>query len=106
MKKINLAKLENNAKRMHLDLEKAEARIGELLVTGDSRDREIHVQMDGFHHIKNINIDSRWKGDEAKLCNDLKDAFNDALERVDNEIELNMASIIQAYTKETLDDNG
>ncbi len=103
MNKSSPAPLEKRAIKMRKEMADVEKRMGRFVAAGHSKDHVAEVVMDGYHHVKHIDIDPEWNGDKEVLCDTLTEAFNDACEQIDNEYDLEISSIVSHYTN---DDEG
>jgi len=80
--KGNLAGLMQQAQKMQENLQKAQADLANLEVTGSSGGGLVKVSMNGTHEVKRVVIDPELSDDLEMLEDLLAAAVNDAVNRV------------------------
>jgi nucleoid-associated protein EbfC len=78
-----LAGLMQKAQRMQEDMQRAQAELAQLEVTGQSGGGLVSVIMSGRHEVRRVAIDRKLFADDAEMAEDLvAAAFNDAVNKV------------------------
>lgn len=92
--KGGLGDIMKQAQKMQEDLQKAQAEIANMEVTGESGAGLVKVTMTGRHDVKRIQIDPGLMGEDKEMLEDLlAAAVNDANRRVEAETQEKMAGL-------------
>jgi len=79
---------------MQEDLQKAQAALATLEVTGVSGGGMVSVSMTGKHEVRRVSIDPSLMGDDKEMLEDLlAAAMNDAVRRVEQETQTRMSGV-------------
>ena len=82
--KGGLGNLMKQAQQMQADLQKAQAELANLEVTGQSGGGMVSVTMTGRHDVRRVAIDATLIGEDKEMLEDLiAAAINDAVHRVE-----------------------
>ena len=92
-----LGDMMKQAQKMQEDMQKAQAEIAKMEVTGESGGGLVSVTINGAHECKRVNIDnSLVEDDDKEMLEDLvAAAFNDASHRLAEESKTKMSSITE-----------
>ena len=72
------------AQKMQEDLQKAQAEMAQLEVTGESGGGMVKVTMNGKHEVRRVELDDALLGDDKEMLEDLvAAACNDAVHKVE-----------------------
>lgn len=94
MMKGGMGQLMKQAQKMQEDLQKAQAALATLEVTGVSGGGMVSVLMTGKHEVRRVSIDPSLMGDDKEMLEDLlAAAMNDAVRRVEQETQTRMSSV-------------
>jgi DNA-binding YbaB/EbfC family protein len=94
MMKGGIGNLMKQAQQMQENLKKAQARIAEIEVEGQSGAGMVKVVMNGKHDVRRVNIDASLMGDDKDLLEDLiAAAVNDAVRKVEATTQEMMAGV-------------
>jgi DNA-binding YbaB/EbfC family protein len=92
--KGGLGNLMKQAQKMQEDLQRAQAEIAAMEVTGQSGGGLVSVVMTGRHDVKRVSIDDSLMKDDKEMLEDLiAAAVNDAVRKVETESRERMESI-------------
>jgi nucleoid-associated protein EbfC len=92
--KGGLGNLMRQAQQMQEDLQKAQAEIANLEVTGESGGGMVRVTMTGRHDLRRVEIDDTLIGEDKEMLEDLiVAAVNDAVRRVESESQERMSKL-------------
>lgn len=92
--KGGLGNLMKQAQKMQEDLQRAQAEIAAMEVTGQSGGGLVSVVMTGRHDVKRVSIDDGLMKDDKEMLEDLiAAAVNDAVRKVETESRERMESI-------------
>jgi len=92
--KGGLGNLMKQAQQMQEDLQKAQAEIANLEVTGESGGGMVRVTMTGRHDLRRVEIDDSLIGEDKEMLEDLiVAAVNDAVRRVESESQERMSKL-------------
>ena len=92
--KSGLGNLMKQAQQMQADLQKAQAEIANLEVTGESGGGMVRVTMTGRHDLRRVEIDDTLIGEDKEMLEDLiVAAVNDAVRRVEAESQERMSKL-------------
>lgn len=94
MIKGGIGNLMKQAQQMQENLQKAQAQIAELEVTGESGAGLVKITMNGKHDVRRVSIDPSLMGDDQEMLEDLiAAAVNDAVRKVESATQEKMASV-------------
>jgi DNA-binding YbaB/EbfC family protein len=94
MMKAGLGNILKQAQKMQEDLQKAQERLAQEEVTGESGGGMVSVTMNGKHEVRRVQIDPALLADDREMLEDLvAAAVNDAVHRVSAKMQENMASL-------------
>ena len=96
--KGNLSGLLQQAQKMQQDLQKAQADLARLEVTGEAAGGLVKVTMTGQNAVRRIQIDPSLLGDVEMLEDIVAAAFNDAVNRVAESRQEKMAGMTSGMT--------
>jgi DNA-binding YbaB/EbfC family protein len=86
--KGGLGQLMRQAQQMQADMQKAQAELGSLEVTGSSGGGMVSVTMSCRHEVRKVAIDSSMIGEDRDMLEDLvAAAVNDALRKVEQTVQ-------------------
>jgi len=86
--KGGLGQLMRQAQQMQADMQKAQAELGNLEVTGSAGGGMVSVTMSCRHEVKKVAIDSTMIGEDREMLEDLvAAAVNDALRKVEQTVQ-------------------
>ena len=92
--KGGLGNLMKQAQQMQENLQKAQAEIGNMEVTGSAGGGMVTVVMTGRHDVKRVSIDPSLMEEDKEMLEDLlAAAVNDAVRIVENSSKEKMASV-------------
>ena len=92
--KGGIGNLMKQAQQMQADLQKAQAEIANLEVTGESGGGMVRVTMTGRHDLRRVEIDDTLIGEDKEMLEDLiVAAVNDAVRRVEAESQERMSKL-------------
>jgi DNA-binding YbaB/EbfC family protein len=92
--KGGLGNILKQAQRMQEELQKAQERLAQEEVTGESGGGMVQVIMNGAHEVKRVMIDPSLISDDKEMLEDLiAAATNDAVHRVADKMKENMAGL-------------
>jgi DNA-binding YbaB/EbfC family protein len=96
MLKGGIGNLMKQAQAMQASMEKAQAEIAQLEVTGESGGGMVKVTMTGKHEARRVQIDPTLvTGDDREMLEDLvAAAINDATRRVETATQEKMSSVV------------
>lgn len=90
--KPGLSNLMRQAQQMQENIQKAQAELSALEVTGESGGGMVKVQMNGKHEVRAVTIDPTVHGDDREMLEDLiAAAINDAVHKVEARVQEKMA---------------
>jgi nucleoid-associated protein EbfC len=93
--KGGLGNLMRQAQQMQADLQKAQAELATLEVTGEAGGGMVKVVMNGKHELSRVSIDPGAAAGERELLEDLLvAACNDAVRKVDAQVQLRYAGML------------
>lgn len=97
--KGGLGNLMKQAQKMQEDLQRAQAEIAAMEVTGQAGGGLVSVVMTGRHDIKRVSIDDNLMKDDKEMLEDLvAAAVNDAVRRVESESRERMESVTKGMS--------
>ena len=89
-----MGQLMRQAQKMQADMQKAQAELANLEVTGQSGGGMVSVTMTCKHEVRRVQIDDSLIGDERDVLEDLvAAAMNDALRRVESTVQEKMSGM-------------
>ena len=92
--KGGLGNLMKQAQKMQENLQKAQAEIASLEVSGESVGGLVSVIITGRHEVKRVRIDSSLVGDDKDMLEDLvAAAFNDAVHKLERTVQDKMSGL-------------
>jgi nucleoid-associated protein EbfC len=90
--KGNMGNFLKQAQQIKENVEKAQAQVASIEVTGESGGGMVKVTMSGRHEVKRVQIEPAIARDDRELLEDLiAAAVNDAVHRVESAIQEKMA---------------
>ena len=94
MIKGGMGQLMKQAQKMQEDLQKAQAALATMEVTGVSGGGMVSVIMTGRHEVRRITIDPSLMGDDKEMLEDLlAAAMNDAVRKIEQETQTRMSGV-------------
>ena len=98
--KGGMGNLMKKAQQMQADMEKAQQKLANLLVTGQAGGGMVKIVMSGEHDVQRINIkDELFQGDKEMLEDLLAAAMNDAVRQIKVTSQDSMAGMIPSGMK-------
>ncbi len=92
--KAGLGNILKQAQKMQEDLQKAQERLAQEEVIGESGGGLVRVTLNGRHEVRRVHIDPSLLSDDQEMLEDLvAAAMNDAVQRVAAKTQENMASL-------------
>jgi DNA-binding YbaB/EbfC family protein len=92
--KSGLGNILKQAQKMREDLQKAQEKLAQEEVTGESGGGMVLVIMNGTHEVKRVTIDPALMADDKEMLEDLvAAAFNDAARRVEETVAEKMSGM-------------
>ena len=92
--KGGLGSFMKQAQKMQENLQKAQAEIASLEVSGESGGGLVSVIITGRHEVKRVCIDSSLVGDDKDMLEDLvAAAFNDAVHKLERTVQDKMSGL-------------
>ena len=92
--KGGLGNILKQAQKMQEELQKAQERLAQEEVTGESGGGMVKITMNGRHEVKRVEIDSSLMEDDKEMLEDLvAAAMNAAVKRVGEKMQENMAGL-------------
>ena len=86
--KGGIGQLMKQAQQMQADMQKVQAEMASLTVTGESGAGLVRITMTCKHELKRLEIDDSLIGDDKEMLEDLIiAAFNDAVRRVEKTVQ-------------------
>jgi len=93
--KGNINNLMKQAEAMQRNMQKAQAEIASLEVTGESGGGMVKVTMNGKHEVKRVQIEPAVASEDREMLEDLiAAAFNDALNKAEAASQQRMSSVM------------
>jgi len=93
--KGGIGNLMKQAQQLQANMQKAQAEIAALEVTGESGGGMVKVTMNGRHEVKRVQIDTSVPLDDREMIEDLlAAAVNDAVHRVETTTQERMAGLM------------
>ncbi|OOZ41892.1 YbaB/EbfC family nucleoid-associated protein [Solemya elarraichensis gill symbiont] len=92
--KGGIGNIMKQAQKMQEELQKAQEKLAEEEVTGESGGGLVKVTMNGKHEVRKVDIDDSLLGDDKEMLEDLvASACNDAAHRVAEKSEQSMSGL-------------
>jgi DNA-binding YbaB/EbfC family protein len=89
----NMNQFAKQAQALQANMQKAQAEIAALEVTGESGGGMVKVIMTGRHEVRRVQIDPAVSGEDREMLEDLVTAaVNDAVHRVESATQAKMAA--------------
>jgi hypothetical protein len=93
--KGGIGNMMKQAQMMQANMQKAQAEIAAMEVTGESGGGMVKITMNGKHEASRVQIDPAVPLDDREMVEDLvAAAINDAAQRVDKETQQRMAAVM------------
>jgi DNA-binding YbaB/EbfC family protein len=90
----NIGNMMKQAQQMQANMQKVQAEIALLEVTGESGGGMVKVQMTGKHEVKRVTIEPAVSGEDREMLEDLvAAAINDAVHKVEVQVSQKMAAV-------------
>jgi nucleoid-associated protein EbfC len=90
----NIGNMMKQAQQMQANMQKVQAEIALLEVTGESGGGMVKVLMTGKHEVKRVTIEPSVSGEDREMLEDLvAAAINDAVHKVEAQVSQKMASV-------------
>ena len=90
---VNMNQFAKQAQALQANMQKAQAEIAALEVTGESGGGMVKVTMTGRHEVKRVQIDPSVSGEDREMLEDLMTAaINDAVHRVETATQAKMSA--------------
>jgi len=90
----NIGNMMKQAQAMQANMQKVQAEIAALEVTGESGGGMVKVIMSGRHEVKRVQIEPSVAGEDREMLEDLiAAAVNDAVHKVEARVQEKMASV-------------
>jgi len=93
--KGGIGNLMKQAQQLQANMQKAQAEIAAMEVTGESGGGMVKVTINGRHEAKRVQIDPSWPLDDREMVEDLvAAAINDAVHRLETTTQEKMAGLM------------
>ena len=93
--KGGIGNLMRQAQQMQENLQRAQAELATLEVTGEAGGGMVKVVMNGKHEVRRVTIDPTVAGDDRELLEDLVTAaINDAVRKIETTTQQKMAGMM------------
>ena len=93
--KGNIGNMMKQAQMLQANMQKVQAEIAAMEVTGESGGGMVKITMNGKHEAKRVQIDPSVPLDDREMIEDLvAAAINDASQRVEQETQQRMSSVM------------
>ena len=90
----NIGNMMKQAQQMQANMQKVQAEIASLEVTGESGGGMVKVQMTGKHEVKRVQIEPSVVSEDREMLEDLiAAATNDAVHKVEARVQEKMSSL-------------
>ena len=91
----NIGNLMKQAQAMQENMQKAQAEIAQISVTGESGGGMVKVTMNGKHEVSRVQIEPAVIGDDREMLEDLvAAAINDATHRIEAAVQQKMSGLM------------
>jgi DNA-binding YbaB/EbfC family protein len=92
--KGGLGNLMKQAQKMQAEMQKAQERLAQEEVTGESGGGMVKITMNGRHEARRVSIDDSLMGDDKEMLEDLiAAAINDAVHRIADKTQESMSGL-------------
>ncbi len=92
--KGGIGNLMKQAQKMQADLQKAQERLAQEEVVGESGGGLVKITMNGKHEVRRVEIDDSLVGDDKEMLEDLiAAAINDGVHRVADKMQSSMSDV-------------
>lgn len=92
--KGGLGNLMKQAQQMQAEMQKAQAELASMEVTGESGGGMVRVTMTGRHDVRRVHIDDTLMGEDKEMLEDLiAAAVNDAVHRIETQSQERMSKL-------------
>lgn len=96
--KGGIGQLMQQAQKMQADMQKVQAEMGKLSVTGESGGGMVKIIMTCKHEVCALHIDDTLVGDDKDMLEDLiVAAFNDAVRRVEKTVQEKFSGMASGF---------
>jgi nucleoid-associated protein EbfC len=93
--KGNIGNMMKQAQQLQANLQRAQAEIASMEVTGEAGGGMAKVVMTGKHEVKRVSLDPALIGDDKEMLEDLiAAAINDAVQKVERTSQEKMSSLM------------
>jgi len=90
-----IGNLMKQAQKMQADMQKAQEKLAEMEVSGESGGGMVKVTMTGRHEVRRVVIDDSLMGDDKEMLEDLiAAAVNDAVHKVEKSSQEQMSGMM------------
>lgn len=97
--KGGIGQLMKQAQKMQADMQKAQAEMGQLNVTGESGGGMVKIVMTCKHEVRALDIDQTLVGEDKDMLEDLiVAAFNDAVRRVEKTVQEKFSGMTSGFS--------
>jgi nucleoid-associated protein EbfC len=91
----NIGQLMRQAQQMQENMQKAQAELGELKVTGEAGGGVVKITINGRHEVSRVQIDAGAALDDREMLEDLvMAAMNDAVQKLAATVQQKYASLM------------
>ena len=95
MMKGNMGNMMKQAQALQANVQRAQAEIAQMEVTGESGGGMVRVTMTGKHEVKRVQIEPQVIGEDREMLEDLlAAAVNDAVHKVESKSQEKMSSLM------------
>jgi nucleoid-associated protein EbfC len=93
--KGNIGNLLKQAQAMQENMQKAQAEIAQISVTGEAGGGMVKVTMNGRHEVSRVQIEPAVHGEDREMLEDLlAAAINDATHRIETAVQSKMSGVM------------
>lgn len=97
--KGGIGQLMKQAQKMQANMQKAQAEMGQLSVTGESGGGMVKIVMTCKHEVRALDIDQTLVGEDKDMLEDLiVAAFNDAVRRVEKTVQEKFSGMTSGFS--------
>ena len=91
----NFGNMMKQAQAMQANMQKVQAEIANIVVTGESGGGMVKVTMTGRHEVKRVQLEPAVVSEDKEMLEDLiAAALNDAVQKVEARVQEKMASVM------------
>ena len=91
----NIGNMMKQAQALQANMQKAQAEIAQLEITGESGGGMVRITINGRHEARRVQIEPAAFGDDREMLEDLlAAAFNDAVHKLEAASQARMASLM------------